>query len=164
MASPHKQVNFEPEYSSYRPPAYDPFDTNSPQLDAKFDAATIASRATSGVVAYQKPTTLNALGETEAEEMASSYRSAPSVYSHNSTQDGGLSRQTSSASQARRNMTSPRPNLGDVEEEYTPYSDQGKNIRTDDDDNPLVQNAADMGRSDKKKAMDDLGTILRFMY
>ena len=164
MASPHKQVNFEPEYSSYRPPAYDPFDTNSPQLDAKFDAATIASHATSGVVAYQKPTTLNALGETEAEEMASSYRSAPSVYSHNSTQDGRLSRQTSSASQARRNMTSPRPNLGDVEEEYTPYSDQGKNIRTDDDDNPLVQNAADMGRSDKKKAMDDLGTILRFMY
>ena len=46
--------------------------------------------------------------------------------------------------------------MADIGEEYTPYSDRAKGLKTDDDD-PLVQNAADMGRSDKTRSMGDLG-------
>ena len=54
--------------------------------------------------------------------------------------------------------------LVDVDEEYTPYSDQAKAHRIeDDDDDPLVTNAADMGRSDRKKGMSDLGTVFSIM-
>lgn len=160
MAAPQKLVNFDEDHTNYQPPKYDPYGSTA----GRDDGASVTSHATSGILAHDYTNSLNERGETDAQTIAQSFRSAPSTYSQNTTtrsiNDTGLDRRTSAASQLARTGFAPsgKDSLGDIDEEFDPYPSSGraKGFQTDDDDS-LVQNAADMGRMDKPRAMGDLG-------
>ncbi|EJD03994.1 rhomboid-domain-containing protein [Fomitiporia mediterranea MF3/22] len=156
MALPHqKQVNFadfDDGYSSYTPQKYDPYESH---FQSRGDATSIApSHATSGFLAHDSPRRANTLGETEAQELANSYQTRASQNSTSTTLNEGLDRRPSGASKLHSTY-GPSGKDPLVDDEYTPYSDHPKGFRTSDDD-PLVHNAADMGKADGSRGMGDL--------
>ncbi|KAH8120280.1 rhomboid-domain-containing protein, partial [Phellopilus nigrolimitatus] len=149
-----RQVNFD-DYSDYTPPKFDPYDTPSHPGN---DAASTATFATSGIRALGVSGKKNGLGQAEAEEVTSSYQdfsSSPVSGTSRALNNSGVDRRTSDGSQYSRSYAqSNKDALVYTDEGYDPYASR-KGRYTDDDD-ALVQNAADMGRSDQPKTIDDL--------
>lgn len=121
-------------YSHYSPPAFDPYEQT-------VDNSSVYTRAASGVLIPDDTGKKNGLGQTEAEEVANSYRSSPLNESQRaSTSSVTLGRSLSPANDKQEDNRSSY---------YKPYNAE--------DDQSLVKNAAVIGNLDKSRNMGELG-------
>ncbi|KAI5123620.1 hypothetical protein M0805_003434 [Coniferiporia weirii] len=145
------------DYSDYTPPKLDPYEAH---IQASVnDASSVMTRATSGILAADTSRRKNDLGETEAEELANSYRSTPPNYAAPSGTlvASGLDRMPSTTQSSRYLEDYTQSNattLADINEDDPGYSyNKGRRV---DDDESLVRGAADMGKLDNSRSMADL--------
>ena len=149
-----KPVNFGDFYS---PPNYDPYADTRTRTE---DTESVYTHATSGIVALDNSGRKNELGQTEAEAVAHSYRSSPTNDADSKTSGAvsALDRRTSTFSQNRKSMAPSNADaLTYIDEDFNYYSSRKDTPSGDKMDDPLVQNAADMGRTDRTRSMSELG-------
>ncbi|TDL28516.1 rhomboid-domain-containing protein [Rickenella mellea] len=121
--------------------------TNRPSLDA----TSRLTHQTSGIPVPDSSMRKNEFGQTEAEALASEYRSSPSS-SRNSQPPGNFDR-LSSFSQHRKSVASNLDALTYIDEEFNYYPSQPTPQTSDD--RSLIINAADIGRSGSSPAIQE---------
>ena len=135
----------------------------APPLVQDSDVSSIATRATSGVLAIDTTGSKNEFGQTEAEGVLHKYRTSPSSASPGSVMSpsGGdavaRTRSVDRQSQFRKSYAASNMDaMTYVDEDFNYYPSRRVSETDDKFDASLVQNAANMGRSDSR-GMSDLG-------
>lgn len=162
MATPnyyHEQRNVN--FGDYEPPNYDPYADTRTRTN---DTESVYTHATSGILAPDDSGIKNDFGQTEAEAVAHSYRSSPlSSTDARSSKPGsssGLDRRTSAFSQNRKSVALSNVDaMTYIDEDFNYYSSRKNTSSGEKLDDPLVQNAAGMGRADGSRSMSELGEL-----
>lgn len=140
-----RPVNFGDDEAIY----HDPYDAHT----LSFDASSKMTHQTSGVPALDVSGLKNEDGQTQAELLASEYRSSPTSSRRSGPED--LSRKPS-FSQNRKSAASNLDALTYIDEDFNYYSNRQRPVNDRSGDS-LIYNAADMGREGSNRSIQDLG-------